>query len=221
MPKIVDQEAYRRQLATAATRLFGERGYGSLSMRALARGLGVSSGTLYHYFPSKQRLFQAAVRVVFEGHVEAVRATSRSLQGERLAARGEGSRTLASDEDSGASRHADLRHGLLELRELYAFFLAHEREIMRDFLVLTDFWRLHPEERASLEPLLREAHDTYAEVVASLLGVPSHGLGELMISALFNLLEQRWFHGPEFDCEPQLELLERLVALERARLSES
>ena len=188
MPKIVDQDAYRRKLATAATRLFGERGYGSLSMRELARGLGVSSGTLYHYFPSKQQLFQAAVRVVFEGHVAAVRETSRSLR------------------DAGR----------LEVRELFAFFLAHEQEIIRDFLVLTDFWRLHPDERASLEPVLREAHDTYAEVVAGLLGVQNRGLGELMISALFNLLEQRWFHGPQFDCEPQLELLERLVALERS-----
>ena len=126
--------------------------------------------------------------MVFEGHVEAVRETS------------------------GALRDA----GRLEVRELFAFFVAHEQAIMRDYLVLVDFWRLHPEERGSLEPLLREAHDTYAEVVSSLLGAPNHGLGELMISALFNLLEQRWFHGPAFNCDPQLALLERLVASERA-----
>jgi len=37
--------------------LFAERGYGSLTMRHLAQGLGVSTGTLYHYFQSKEDLF--------------------------------------------------------------------------------------------------------------------------------------------------------------------
>ena len=42
--------------------LFAERGYAGLSMRGLATGLGVSTGTLYHYFSNKASLFEAMMR---------------------------------------------------------------------------------------------------------------------------------------------------------------
>lgn len=35
------------------------RGYAALSMRDLARALRISTGTLYHYFPSKVGIFEA------------------------------------------------------------------------------------------------------------------------------------------------------------------
>ncbi len=57
MPKIVDHDQYRKELLLKAFDLFAERGYGSLTMRHLAQGLGVSTGTLYHYFQSKEDLF--------------------------------------------------------------------------------------------------------------------------------------------------------------------
>ncbi|NJL98600.1 MAG: TetR/AcrR family transcriptional regulator [Synechococcaceae cyanobacterium SM2_3_2] len=57
MPKIVDHDHYRKELLLRSFDLFAERGYGSLTMRQLAQGLGVSTGTLYHYFESKEVLF--------------------------------------------------------------------------------------------------------------------------------------------------------------------
>lgn len=56
MPKIVDHAAYREELLDGAFQLLAERGY-AISMREIARALGVSTGTLYHYFPGKQELF--------------------------------------------------------------------------------------------------------------------------------------------------------------------
>ena len=46
--------------------LFAERGYGSITMRQIAKGLGVSTGTLYHYFPSKESIFRQLVQELFE-----------------------------------------------------------------------------------------------------------------------------------------------------------
>jgi AcrR family transcriptional regulator len=57
MPKIVDREQYRKQLLERSFELFAEIGYGKITMRQLAQKLGISTGTLYHYFPSKEAMF--------------------------------------------------------------------------------------------------------------------------------------------------------------------
>lgn len=58
MPKIVDHEEYRKELLSKSFEVFAQRGYSSLTIRDLASSLGVSTGTLYHYFPSKLDLFE-------------------------------------------------------------------------------------------------------------------------------------------------------------------
>jgi AcrR family transcriptional regulator len=57
MPKIVDRDRYRKQLLEQSFELFAEIGYGKITMRQLAQKLGISTGTLYHYFPSKEAMF--------------------------------------------------------------------------------------------------------------------------------------------------------------------
>ena len=59
MPKVVDHEVYRLQLLEKAAPLFVEVGFEALTTRQLCRHLGVSTGTLYHYFESKERFFEA------------------------------------------------------------------------------------------------------------------------------------------------------------------
>lgn len=49
----------RAALLAAATELFGTHGYDELSMAKIARAAGVSKPLLYHYFPTKQKLFEA------------------------------------------------------------------------------------------------------------------------------------------------------------------
>jgi TetR/AcrR family transcriptional repressor of mexJK operon len=53
----------RRAILTAATDLFAARGYGSVSMDAIARAADVSKATLYAHFDSKDQLFATIVRV--------------------------------------------------------------------------------------------------------------------------------------------------------------
>lgn len=57
MPKVVDHELYRRTLLERSTDVFVTRGYAAISMREIAAAIEVSTGTLYHYFPSKEDLF--------------------------------------------------------------------------------------------------------------------------------------------------------------------
>jgi AcrR family transcriptional regulator len=51
----------RRQLLDAGAELFAHHSYEEISMRQIAEAAGVSKPLLYHYFPSKNELFMAAV----------------------------------------------------------------------------------------------------------------------------------------------------------------
>jgi AcrR family transcriptional regulator len=51
----------RRQLLDAGSELFAHHSYEEISMRQIAEAAGVSKPLLYHYFPSKNDLFMAAV----------------------------------------------------------------------------------------------------------------------------------------------------------------
>lgn len=58
MPKIVDHEAYKKEMLEKSIAVFAEHGYSDISIRQLAERLNVSTGTLYHYFSSKEILFR-------------------------------------------------------------------------------------------------------------------------------------------------------------------
>src|SRR5258707_104295 len=53
----------RRAILSAATELFVARGYGAVSMDAIARAADVSKATLYAHFASKDRLFATIINV--------------------------------------------------------------------------------------------------------------------------------------------------------------
>lgn len=58
---VMDPDARRRELLACAMRLFAEKGYDNVSVRAVAREAGVASGLAYHYFDSKERMFAEAI----------------------------------------------------------------------------------------------------------------------------------------------------------------
>ncbi|GAB1541463.1 TetR/AcrR family transcriptional regulator [Scytonema sp. NUACC21] len=64
MPKTVDCEQYRKKLLSKSFDLFAKKGYRSTTMREIAQFIGVSTGKLYHYFPSKQALFEQLVEEI-------------------------------------------------------------------------------------------------------------------------------------------------------------
>jgi AcrR family transcriptional regulator len=70
-----DAKARRRDILESAEKLLAESGYAGLTMRAIAVGAGVSSGTLYQYFDGKEDVFVA----LMAGRLEAVAATLDEL----------------------------------------------------------------------------------------------------------------------------------------------
>ncbi len=62
MPKIVDHDVQREKFANAAIRIVARAGLEGLTMRAVASEAGLSYGSLFHYFNSKDELLMEAIR---------------------------------------------------------------------------------------------------------------------------------------------------------------
>ncbi|MFD5830583.1 TetR/AcrR family transcriptional regulator [Lentzea sp. NPDC060358] len=54
-----DAEGRRRDILSSAELILDDQGYAGLTMRAIAVGAGVSSGTVYQYFSGKEDVFAA------------------------------------------------------------------------------------------------------------------------------------------------------------------
>lgn len=72
VPKTRRGETSRAAILGAALDLFQERGYEATTMRAIAGRAGVSLGSSYHYFPSKEHLVLEFYRHTHELHLEAI-----------------------------------------------------------------------------------------------------------------------------------------------------
>jgi AcrR family transcriptional regulator len=65
-PRAATDPDTRARALLAAQIQFGERGYAGVSMDQLAAAAGVNVRAIYHYFPSKRALFDAAAAAAFE-----------------------------------------------------------------------------------------------------------------------------------------------------------
>lgn len=71
-PKTVKGEHSRAAIFEAALALFQERGYEATTMRAIAERAGVSLGSSYHYFASKEHLVLEFYRHTHQLHLAAI-----------------------------------------------------------------------------------------------------------------------------------------------------
>lgn len=78
MPKIVDHSLYREELLNKSLPIFVRQGVSGVSMRDLASELEISTGTLYHYFPTKEILFTSMVSYIVKKDAEGMAAISQS-----------------------------------------------------------------------------------------------------------------------------------------------
>ncbi|MFE0458081.1 TetR/AcrR family transcriptional regulator [Kitasatospora sp. NPDC058965] len=59
-----DHDARRRDVSEAVWRVLVARGFGGLTLRAVAAEMNASTGLLTHYFPNKQALLRTALEVL-------------------------------------------------------------------------------------------------------------------------------------------------------------
>ncbi|MEV0169352.1 TetR family transcriptional regulator [Nonomuraea fuscirosea] len=79
MPKVVDHQARRIELAEAVWQVIARDGIAEVSVRAVAAAAGWSTGTLGHYFRSRADLVAFAAELVVERVTERVVARLQDL----------------------------------------------------------------------------------------------------------------------------------------------
>jgi AcrR family transcriptional regulator len=65
--------AVRARILQAAIEVFGERGFRSATIRDIARSCGVSTGSVYTYFLSKEELLRRSLEVGWERFLDEIR----------------------------------------------------------------------------------------------------------------------------------------------------
>lgn len=85
MPRVVDTDARRMELAEAVWRVILRDGLGRASVRNVAREAGLSMGSLRHYFGSQTELLAFAMRLITERARRRIEALDLASLGPRRA----------------------------------------------------------------------------------------------------------------------------------------
>lgn len=81
MPRIVDHDERRRQIAEALLIVAAREGHERVTSRAVAKELGVATGALWHYFDGFDDVVRAAAAEVTRRTHERIAAATEGLRG--------------------------------------------------------------------------------------------------------------------------------------------
>ncbi len=164
MPKIVDREQYRSELLEKCFTLFAEKGYGSLTMRQIATELGVSTGTLYHYFPSKEVLFEQLIEEI-----------DRKINSEVILAL-----------ENYVTVQERIEFG-------FNYFAQNEGYFIKQTLILIEFYQRHGQEKASKNQVLKQIWARQRQEIAKHLNIQDENMLDMVWCLLDGLLLNHFF----------------------------
>src|SRR4030088_2143003 len=84
MPKIVDQDHRRDQLALVACRVVAEHGFDQATIVRIAREAGYTTRMVAHYFATKQEIIIAALRRILRRIEERLMRPAGGVESDRL-----------------------------------------------------------------------------------------------------------------------------------------
>jgi AcrR family transcriptional regulator len=138
MPTVASEPAYRRlqvderrrQLLDAGAALFAQHAYEEISMRQIATAAGVSKPLLYHYFPSKNELFMAAVTEAASELQELIQPSGNGTPVEQLNASLDAYLVWIEENGQAWAKLMQSAAALPEARELLEGFRARTMELV-------------------------------------------------------------------------------------------
>ncbi|WP_413098301.1 TetR/AcrR family transcriptional regulator [Streptomyces sp. Inha503] len=172
MPKVVDRQARRREIAEALLDIVAESGTNAVTFRAVADRSGWSTGVLGHYFKNRDDLLLGGLRRASEIAAERQRAISRTMVGRQSV-------------EAILEEELPLDRRRLALTRIFVFFYA---EAATDSAVMTEIdgylaaWRRQTaravraaQQLGDLDPTL-DADAAAADLVALTDGLSIHAI---------------------------------------------
>jgi AcrR family transcriptional regulator len=181
MPKVVDSEAYRQELLHKCFDLFADKGYANVTTRQIAKELGISTGAMYHYFPSKPALFEQLVEEVTSQDVRLLNSLPRDG-------------TLAE-----------------RIERLGELLIENEEYLTKQAAIWTDFSRNHPSAEIGKNPAFQEVDRRYHQALAELLDLSDPKLVEFIWTLINGILLDRAESDRTFSFSEQIHLLTQML----------
>ncbi|PJZ31700.1 hypothetical protein CH370_02740 [Leptospira kmetyi] len=184
LPKVVDHELYRISILKRCLDLFAKKGYATVTMREISKELRVSTGSLYHYFPTKEVLFEEMARWV-------VREDAAQLE-----------------EVRGSSKQLGFRE---RLELLFEFVREREGHFQKLILIASDLYRLDESEPA--RAILKECSLVFRDAIESHLALKNEEMEKLFFSVLIGTVFQRMLDRETADFEKTFALVRGFAPL--------
>ena len=183
MPKIVNNEQYRKELLGKCFNLFAEKGYAAITMRQISAGLKVSTGALYHYFPNKQALFEQLVEEISQQDI-----------------------ITALTEFGG-------KNNLLELMEALGRYLVRNEDYLIKWTYLWVDFCQHQDSKIMLSTstVFKRANQRCQQVACDLLGVPDVVLASFFLSFVNGVVLEKLWGNENIDFSEQCQLLGEMI----------
>jgi AcrR family transcriptional regulator len=166
-PKYVDHDQYRRELLHQCFELVAERGYSAITMRQLAAHLGVSMGTLYHYFKDKQALFEQLVEEI--------------------------ARQNAPPQDALIQLSETTREPTESLAALLSEVEQNKSHYLKQLFITADFHRLQASDTDHPSNVLQVAGEGYRQAITQVIGLSDPVMATLIRSMINGLVMEQMF----------------------------
>jgi AcrR family transcriptional regulator len=183
MPKILNHEQYRKELLNQCFDLFAEKGYAAITMRQISASLKVSTGTLYHYFPNKQALFEQLVEEISQQDI----ITALTEFGEK--------------------------NNLLELMAALGQYLVKNEDYLIKWTYLWVDFCQHQDSKIMLSnsTVFKRANQRCQQVASDLLGVPDVVLASFVLSFVNGVVLEKLWGNENIDFSEQCQLLGEMI----------
>ncbi len=181
MPKIVDSEEYRKKLLRQCFDLFALKGYANVTTRQLSQELGISTGAMYHYFPSKKVLFEQLVEEV----------SLQDIQLFKMAARGH--------------RISD------RLQELEKLLIENEEHFIKQAAIWVDFYQNYEIAEINDNPIFQKIDRRYQQAMSELLNLSDLKLTRFIWTLINGILIEQMEDDGSFLFQEQIKLLTQML----------
>lgn len=184
MPKIVDHDQYRKELLTKCFDLFANKGYAAVTMRQIAQEIGVSTGTLYHYFPSKQTLFWQLYDEFNERDTASMNAVLNHT--DNLQAR---------------------------IAAIFNYIAENEDYFFKQFLITSDFYQQQDRTEILANETRKRNYELNRDFVVKALGTDDPAVVNFAMCLATGIMVVRLFEGDVVAYDEQAQLFNKMLTL--------